>query len=258
MPYFTVCRPFGPQSGWWDGVTTFKWNVDCTRIGGADGNKPCEGLEQPRIRTAAHDSCVVIHASEDIAVSVPAVGLEVSVTNTSTYDQFNSVTTYLTDFEPTAGMDWDADLQRKPYDFRWFRLGARHTAKVTQQTVTKLNASYSGLRISPSTTRSFSLSPAYFEAIPAGAAPDDASGAQWTLTIYLRADSLGVDEVVETDPVDWFTLMGTIAGFFNYVLLAFGVLVGKSMLLNMKRLEDKRIHDQLDLRLQVGAGLSHP
>ena len=59
MPVWTVCRPYGPELGWWDESMAFEWVVDCGIVGIQDSTA-CPDLETTRIRTALKDDCIVV------------------------------------------------------------------------------------------------------------------------------------------------------------------------------------------------------
>ncbi|KAG5175545.1 hypothetical protein JKP88DRAFT_283495 [Tribonema minus] len=85
-----------------------------------------------------------------------------------------------------------------------------------------------------------------------GAAAAATTDLPW-LVMYMRTNGLGVDQLEEMDPVQYFSLLGSIAGFFGYFLLAFSLLFGGAITANMKALEDLRIREIL--RQERGAGV---
>mmetsp|Transcript_3142 Transcript_3142/g.4841 ORF Transcript_3142/g.4841 Transcript_3142/m.4841 type:complete len:343 (-) Transcript_3142:101-1129(-) len=234
-PYWTICMP---QDGTWtkDSIS-FKLNPSCSlEVVGFVNTGDCK-MEETYIFNSQDDYCVVLNINEEISAFFPSININVQV-NDPTYF-YNWLNYYVTEFEPTDGINWDDVTE--PFDFGWVAMGAEYEVKVTKLENRLLNASMGGLKINPIDVMSYSIAPRYD--LPRSSSTTDGGWFSSLIVLHIWADPQGVEVLTENDPVDALNLIGSIAGLFSYVTLIFMIVFGASVYKHMKSMEEQKVQE---------------
>jgi hypothetical protein len=116
-----------------------------------------------------------------------------------------------------------------------------HRVQVTRQDFKRLRTSAAGFLVSFENATSYSMTTSVLKVNLVQ------EGLDWT-EFHLRADAMGVEKLDEVDPVDWYSVLGTIGGITPLFMFVFALVYGSSIQLNMQRLEKNKIERVLAAR----------
>jgi hypothetical protein len=145
---------------------------------------------------------------------------------------------FVTPFDPTITGSFDSDETF----FTWHLLSKAYLMKVSKRVYKQMSTSANALSTSFSTKITYDVFSTYAYDLSSTCSYDsDGWISNCTAWNFLYADANGVSYYTDVDPVNTGSLVGSIGGAFNYVILAFSVAFGFAIRRKWRALEQIRM-----------------